>query len=71
MVNKQSKLLSALEAIINVFTGAFLSIAITELLAPYLGIHITLEANLKLTVILTVVSILRGYFWRRLFNRLV
>lgn len=38
------------------------------ILAPIMGIPVTFEQNTIITVVLTTVSILRGYLWRRLFN---
>lgn len=67
--NQQSKKSSMIEAIVNVFSGAVIAFTITEVSAPYLGIEITGTANLKLTIILTIVSVIRGYLWRRFFNR--
>ncbi len=67
--NQQTKRQSITEAIVNVFSGAVIAFILTDLLAEPLGIVISGHANLKLTIILTIVSVIRGYLWRRYFNR--
>jgi hypothetical protein len=64
----QSKLSSIYEAILNVGSGMIIAFCVTQTLAPGLGIDLPYRANMILTSILTVVSVLRGYMWRRYFN---
>lgn len=67
---QQTKLESAIEQICNVGSGMIIAYAIMELvLAPTLGIGITPMQNVWTTIVLTVVSVLRGYVWRRIFNK--
>jgi hypothetical protein len=66
----QTKLESALEQMCNVGSGMIIAYAIMELfLAPMLHIGITPIQNMWTTIILTTVSVVRGYIWRRVFNR--
>lgn len=66
----QSKLESIIEQIVNVSSGMFIAYFTMQLfLAPMLGIHISPHENIIVTLVLTVVSVLRGYMWRRFFNR--
>lgn len=66
---QQSKRQSGIEVVLNVGSGMFIACTATQLLAPVLDITISLYANLELTCILTTLSILRSYAWRRFFNR--
>lgn len=66
----QTKIESACEAVLNVGSGMILSMIVWQLIAnPLFGYTITLFENFALTSIFTSVSLLRSYFWRRLFNR--
>ena len=67
----QSKKLSAIEAILNVGSGMIIAWFIMQfILAPALGIKITPGDNFIVTVVLTAVSMTRGYFWRRFFVKM-
>lgn len=67
---EQTKLESAIEQMVNVGSGMVIAFAVMELiLAPVLGIGITPLQNVWTTIVLTVVSVLRGYAWRRFFAR--
>lgn len=66
---RQSRKASIIEAIVNVFSGAVIAFTLTDILAEPLGIIISGHANLNLTIILTIVSVIRGYLWRRFFNK--
>ncbi len=66
----QTRMVSMIEAFINIGTGFLLSMVIWQCLAgPLFGYEITLAQNVGLTSIFTVVSIVRSYFWRRFFAR--
>lgn len=66
----QSRRASLIEASVNTASGMVISFVTTQLLAPILDIQISYYANFILTLVLTCVSIARGYLWRRLFNKL-
>lgn len=66
----QTKLESFLEQCCNVGSGMIIAYAMMELvLAPVLHIGITPGQNVWVTLVLTVVSVVRGYIWRRIFNK--
>lgn len=64
----QSRRGSALEAVVNVLVGYWINIAANFTIFPVFGWHITLEQNLLIGVFYTVVSLLRSFGLRRLFN---
>lgn len=66
----QSRLRSATEAVTNVVVGFVLSAMVTAIVFPMFGYPIRLADNLAISAIFTVVSILRSYALRRLFNHL-
>lgn len=64
----QTKLESLTEVVINVAIGWIFAL-ITQIIAfPLFGIHITMNDQLGISAIFTVVSIVRGYIVRRWFN---
>ena len=66
----QSRKKSALESFCNVSSGFIISMVVWELIIePLFSIEKSLFENLHITSIFTGVSLLRGYAWRRLFNR--
>jgi hypothetical protein len=66
---RQTKLESAIEQVINVGSGFLLSLFLWQcVIAPLYGIPVTLASNLGITTLFTVVSVARGYVWRRFFN---
>lgn len=64
----QSKKHSWLEALVNTGVGFVLSIAAVQWLFPLFGVRMTLSENLIATLLMTVISVLRGYVLRRVFN---
>lgn len=65
----QSKRGSLIEQVCNVGSGFFVAFLVWQCIAaPLYGIDLSLRNNLGITLIFTVVSILRGYVWRRVFN---
>lgn len=66
----QSKKLSLIESIANTFVGFILSIGLQLAIYPVLDIEVTLSENLIITLSFMVLSVLRGYFLRRLFNKI-
>ena len=65
---KQSRAMSFLEAITNVLIGYTVAVLTQILIFPVFGLHTTLAQNLKLGAVFTVVSILRSFAIRRLFE---
>lgn len=64
----QTRKQSLFEAIINVMVGLGVSMALNFAIFPAFGWHISLQQNLTLGVIYTIVSIARSYCLRRFFN---
>jgi cyanate permease len=64
----QSRRHSALEAAVNVAVGYLLALATQILVFPLFDIHITFSSNLGISVVFTVLSLVRGYALRRAFN---
>lgn len=65
----QSRRHSAFEAVANVVVGYSINFAANFLLFPLFGWSISLEQNLVLGAVFTVISLVRSYWMRRLFNR--
>ena len=65
----QSKLESLTEAIINTFIGFVIAFISQLIIFPIVGIDVTLGQNFILTVLFTLVSIIRNYVIRRYFNK--
>lgn len=64
----QKKKHSFLEVIINTAIGYFVALATQIIVFPWFDIEVTYRQQFLIGVIFTVVSIIRGYFIRRLFN---
>ena len=67
---RQSRLMSAVEAVTNVVVGYLLAVATQVLVFPLFGLDATLRQSLGIGAIFTLVSLVRGYFLRRLFDTL-
>lgn len=65
----QTKKYSLIESITNTFVGFIVSLLIQLIIYPTMGIPVTFSQNIIITFIFTIVSILRGYIVRRMFNR--
>jgi hypothetical protein len=65
---KQSKKHSALESVTNVVVGLVVSILTQMILFPALNIPVTFNQNLVITFVFFVLSFVRGYIIRRIFN---
>ena len=66
---KQSRLHSWFEACLNTATGFCISYAFTVLYMHAVDAKVTSGQNLTLVGVLTIVSVVRSYVWRRIFNR--
>lgn len=65
----QTRKHSALEAITNVVVGYGVAVAATQAILPLFGIPVRFDQNLAISALFTVVSLIRSYVLRRLFNR--
>jgi hypothetical protein len=66
----QTRLQSFIESLINVAIGFGVALASQILIFPLFGIHIKISDNLMIGAFFTIISIVRGYMVRRLFNHI-
>lgn len=66
----QSKKESGIEVAFNIGTGFIISWALTLYLLPlYQTDQLTKYDGFEITMIYTIVSVIRSYTWRRFFNK--
>ena len=66
----QSRLMSAVEATANVAVGYGIAVITQVMVFPLFGLNAALVENLILGSIFTIVSLIRSYALRRMFNAL-
>lgn len=66
----QTRKQSLIEAVVNIGTGMVIAFSISQLASyiPGFNWNVGFEANIVMTVVLTLISVLRSYLWRRFFN---
>src|SRR5438105_5064127 len=64
----QSRRHSLLESSLNTASGFLLSFLATFVVYPLVGIRTSAVQNLWTVIAFTVISVLRSYVWRRVFN---
>ncbi len=64
----QKKRHSLLESLINIAIGYNVALLTQIIVFPFFGIHIELHTNIAIGIVFTVVSLVRSYSVRRLFN---
>lgn len=69
-MSAQSRRMSLVESLANVAIGYGVAVTAQVLVFPLFGLHATLGENLAIGGIFTVVSIVRSYCLRRVFERL-
>lgn len=67
---KQSRRMSLLEAVTNVLVGYGVAVTTQMLVFPLFGLHTTLQENLVIGLIFTIISLVRSYLLRRAFETL-
>ena len=67
---RQSRVMSLVEAVANVAVGLLVAVATQIIVFPILGLQASFAQNLKLALVFTAVSIVRGFALRRLFEDL-
>ena len=65
---KQSRLMSAVEAVTNVAVGFGVAVMRQALVFPLFGIHATMGEHVAIGGVFTVVSVIRSYALRRFFE---
>jgi len=68
---RQTRGWSLLEAVTNVLVGYGVAVSTQMLVFPLFGLHATLQENLLLGLVFTVVSLARSYVLRRAFEGLL
>lgn len=66
----QSKRQSLIEAIVNILVGYFLAVGTQILIFPFFGAKIPIESNFYIGLIFTILSLVRSYTLRRIFNKI-
>lgn len=64
----QSRRASVLEAVVNVLVGYWIAVLAQIAIFPLFGLQVSLGENMAMGGLFTVVSLLRSYALRRLFN---
>lgn len=67
----QTKKASFMESLFNTFSGFLLSLIVGYFLYPLFGMPQSLNSSFWITIIFTIISIIRNYGSRRLFNYLL
>jgi hypothetical protein len=67
--NAQSRAMSFVEALINVVAGYCVALGTQLFLFPVLGVRLSTAENAFIAGVFTIVSIVRSYCLRRLFER--
>lgn len=65
---KQLKKHSALEASLNTASGFIISYSAGFLIFPLLGWNLDYKQNFMAVGLYTIISVVRSYIWRRIFN---
>lgn len=65
----QSRRGSAVEAVVNVCVGYWVGVGAQMAVFPFFGVNLPLHDNILIGVVFTVVSLVRSYILRRVFNR--
>lgn len=66
----QTRTGSIIEAIANVCIGFWINFTANMLIFPLFGFHISPGANFVMGLLYTVISIVRSYVLRRVFNKI-
>lgn len=66
----QTRRWSLIEAVTNMVLGFLISVGLQHLVFKALGYDLPIQTNVVIVTIFTVVSLIRSYCLRRIFNRL-
>jgi hypothetical protein len=69
-MTKQTKRASLAESILNVAIGYGVALISQIIVFPWFGIHVSMSANVAIGGVFTVISIVRSFTVRRLFEYL-
>lgn len=65
---QQSRLSSFVEQLVNVGIGFGIALTAQLTIYPYMGINLSVGTHVEITIMFTLLSIIRGYLVRRYFN---
>lgn len=65
---KQSRFMSLVEAVTNVVVGFGVAVTAQVLVFPVFGIRLPLGTNVQIAVVFTLISIVRSFVLRRIFE---
>jgi hypothetical protein len=65
----QSKFSSLIESAANILIGYWCAVLTQLIVFPIMGIDVSLNKNLMIGLVFTLISLLRSYVIRRVFNR--
>ena len=66
----QTKKQSIIEVVANTVVGFIISVGVSVVIFPLMGIPVTFGENLGITLIFTVISLVRSFVMRRIFNKI-
>lgn len=66
----QSRMMSAVEAVVNVIVGYFIAVATTAIILPLFGYIVSGSRAAGIAAVFTLVSLVRSYVLRRAFERM-
>ena len=69
MKNNQSKKGSLLESVTNIIIGYSVALISQIIVFPLVGVEASLSQNIKIGFYFTVISLIRSYIIRRLYNK--
>ncbi len=64
----QSRVVSLLEVVSGKAVGFVLAICLSLYVFPVIGIYLDVTQVIEVTIFFTLLSLVREYLWRRLFN---
>lgn len=65
----QSKTMSLIEITSSTLFGYLVALIATAIILPLFGFQSSLSQNIQISALFTIISIVRGYIFRRIFNR--
>lgn len=68
-MNKQTKTKSFVESILNVSIGMIVNFLAQIISFPFFGINVTVQTNIKILALFTVLAIIRTFIVRRIFEK--
>jgi hypothetical protein len=66
----QSRKASLIEAVVNIAIGFGVALVSQLIIFPLYGVHVPLSTDLAITAWFTLISLVRSYALRRVFNKL-